>query len=262
MTEALLDVARVAKSFGGVAALSDTSFTVAAGEIVAVIGANGAGKTTLFNVINGQLTPDRGRVRLANEDITGLPPRMLARRGVGRTFQIAATFTSMVVYENVRLALLAREGKAGSLLSSASYRRDPNVLGLLERVGIEDLAHRHCATLPYADLKRVELAIALASRPRLLLMDEPTAGMASAERAHLMALVAAIARDDRVAVLFTEHDMDIVFTHAARVLVLDRGSLIASGSSEAVRADPRVRAVYLGEDGAGDANTGNHRRNA
>ena len=237
----ILEVRNLAKSYGGVQALRGVSFEVAAGEMVALIGPNGAGKTTCFNLLNGQLAPDAGRILLDGKDVAGLPPRDLWRLGVGRTFQVAATFGSLSVRENVEVALLSLRGKTLSPFRTATHA-DP----LLALAGIAHLAGRPCAELAYGDLKRVELAIALANRPRLLLMDEPTAGMAAAERGELMALAARLAREEEIAVLFTEHDMDIVFAHADRVIVLAEGERIAEGPPAAVRADSRVREVYLG----------------
>ena len=247
MSEPVLSVEHLSKSFGGVHAVRDVTFRVLAGELVALIGPNGAGKTTCFNCINGQLRPDRGRAMLAGTDITGRSPRDIALAGVGRTFQVAATFASMTVRQNVDVALLSHAGALQSLHMLPATSRRSQTDALLERAGIASLADRHVGTLPYGDVKRVELALSLAGNPKLLLMDEPTAGMAPADRGTLMATAAELARRDRVAVLFTEHDMDVVFGHADRVIVLDRGALIAEGGPDAIKADPRVRAVYLGE---------------
>jgi branched-chain amino acid transport system ATP-binding protein len=248
VTRAVLQVSRLSKAFGGIRAVDDVSFAVAAGELVALIGPNGAGKTTCFNLVNGQLVPDSGRVELAGTRIDGVPAHLIARRGVGRTFQVAATFASMTVRENVRLARLAHAGHTGRLLRLPTGEDDAMVDALLARVGCADLADAHCAALAYGDAKRVELALALAEAPRLLLMDEPTAGLATRSRAALMQVATDLARRDGIAVLFTEHDMDVVFGFADRVIVLDRGKIIAEGTPEAVRADPRVQAVYLGDD--------------
>ena len=226
-----LAVAELSKSFGGVHALRGVSFAVRAGELLAMIGPNGAGKTTCFNLINGQLRPDAGQIRFEGDRIDGLPTRRLCGLGIGRTFQVAATFSSMTVRENLEVVSASPEA-------------------ILNEVGISELAGRQCAELAYGDLKRVELAIALASRPRLLLMDEPTAGMATAERRALMDLVGRIAKARGISVLFTEHDMDVVFAYADRVIVLAEGELIAQGTPAEVRADARVRAVYLGEEAA------------
>jgi branched-chain amino acid transport system ATP-binding protein len=242
----ILEARGLAKSFGGVRALAGVSFSVAAGELLALIGPNGAGKTTCFNLINGQLKPDAGSVLLAGQDIGGLPPRRLFRLGVGRTFQVAATFGSMTVRENIQVALLSRERRLSSFVSVLKGEAEADEI--LEQVGMRGQATRLCSMLAYGDLKRVELAVALAGKPRLLLMDEPTAGMAPEERSALMQLAAGLARGAGIAVLFTEHDMDVVFGHADRVLVLSEGALIAQGPPSTVRADPRVRKVYLGDD--------------
>ncbi len=246
MTEPLLSIRGIVKAFGGVQALAGVSFDLAAGERIAVIGPNGAGKTTLFNVLDGQLTPDRGSASLAGRPLIGLPPQTIARMGVGRTFQVTATFASMTVRENVQLALLAQRGRTSALLSGLEAHDATAAETLLEQVGIASLARHAAATLAYGDLKRLELAIALAGAPRLLLMDEPTAGMAPPERARLMRLVSDLARTAGAALLFTEHDMDVVFAHADRIVVLNRGHVIAAGSPSEVRADGGVRAVYLG----------------
>jgi len=242
----LLAAEGLSKSFGGVVAAKAVSFAVARGRLVALIGPNGAGKSTIFNIVGGQLRPDAGRVLFDGEDITGLAPRHIWRRGVGRTFQVAATFLSLSVAENVQMALISRAGRTRALWVRAGGLYRDEGLALLDRVGMRDAADRPCRALAYGDLKRVELAIALAGTPRLLLMDEPTAGMAPGERAELMRLVAGLARERGIAVLFTEHDMDAVFAHADRVLVLVRGEIIAQGLPEEVRADAKVRAAYLG----------------
>ncbi|HET7097898.1 MAG TPA: ABC transporter ATP-binding protein [Casimicrobiaceae bacterium] len=250
MSAAVLRVQNLAKSFGGVDAVHDVSFSVAAGELVALIGPNGAGKTTCFNLVNGQLRPDTGTVELLGSRIDGLPPRAIARRGVGRTFQVAALFASMTVQENVQLALLARAGRHQSIGARATDCMRSEAEALLERVRMTEFADQGCATLAYGNAKRVELALALAAAPRLLLMDEPTAGMSPRSRGRLMQLVAALAREQQIALLFTEHDMDVVFGHADRVIVLDRGRVIAEGPPDAIRANANVQAVYLGEEPA------------
>ena len=241
-----LVVRELSRSYGGVQALREVSFTVSSGELVAIIGPNGAGKTTCFNVLNGQLAPDSGEVELDGRSIVGRTPREIWRMGVGRTFQITATFGSMTVRENVQMALVSASGRVYSPFGSFAALQTAEADGLLRRVGMLDQAERPCALLAYGDLKRVELAIALANRPRLLLMDEPTAGMAPEERGALMALTAALGRAEGTAVLFTEHDMDVVFGHADRVIVLHSGQVIASGRPDEIRADPRVQEVYLG----------------
>jgi branched-chain amino acid transport system ATP-binding protein len=242
----LLRVTGLAKSFGGVQAVSAVAFSVAAGEIVALIGPNGAGKTTCFNMLNGQLRPDAGQVELDGQSLVGRKPREVWRLGVGRTFQITATFASMSVIENVQMALLSHHGHIASLWRTATSLYRDDARALLAQVSMADQAERACGVQAYGDLKRVELAIALAHGPRLLLMDEPTAGMAPRERIALMELTASLVRQHNIAVLFTEHDMDVVFAHADRILVLNRGQLIAEGRPAEVRANARVQEVYLG----------------
>jgi branched-chain amino acid transport system ATP-binding protein len=206
----------------------------------------------LFNVLDGQLAPDCGTAALAGRLLTGLAPQAIARLGVGRTFQVTATFASMTVRENVQVALLAHRGRTYSVLSRLRSLGGGEAQSLLERVGIGALGDLAAATLAYGDLKRLELAIALADAPRLLLMDEPTAGLAPPERARLMREVSDLAQGAGAALLFIEHDMDVVFAHADRIVVLNRGRLIAAGAPAAVRADPQVRAVYLGNAPAPD----------
>ncbi len=247
----LLAVAGLVKRYGAVVAVDGIDFTVAAGQRVALIGPNGAGKTTCFNALGGQVKPDAGHVRLAGRDITGKSPHAICRLGLGRTFQIAAVFRSMTVRENVQVALLARHRRLWSLLRRADQFRIAEADALLDRVGLADAAGLPAEMLAYSDLKRLELATTLARHPSLLLMDEPTAGIAAGERRSLMMLVDSLAAERGLGVLFTEHDMDIVFGHADWVLVLDRGQMIAEGTTDAVRADARVREVYLGPAGGG-----------
>ncbi|MEQ1647957.1 MAG: ABC transporter ATP-binding protein [Hyphomicrobiaceae bacterium] len=246
----LLHVDALDKAFGGVIAARNVNFSVKRGEMVALIGPNGAGKSTTFNMVGGQLRPDRGRVTLDGADVTGLSPRAMMRAGVGRTFQIAQTFVSMTVAENVGVALQSLAGKSLSMTGRARDLCRADALDLLATVGMADKADRPVRMLAYGDIKRVELAIALAASPKLLLMDEPTAGMAPKERSELMALTRTMAQSQSLGVLFTEHDMDAVFGYADRVLVLVRGEIIATGTPEEIRKNPRVRQVYLGEMGA------------
>ena len=242
----VLAVDAINKRFGGVRAVSGVSFRLSAGEMLALIGPNGAGKSTCFNMLNGQIPPDSGRIALHGRDITGLAPRRVCRLGVGRTFQITATFASMTVRENVQLALLAHHRQIWRFVRPATAWFTAQADALLTQVGMHDQAARAAGVLAYGDLKRLELAIALANAPTVLLMDEPTAGMAPTERVALMQLARALATQRGLAVLFTEHDMDVVFGTADRILVLNRGELIAEGDGPAIRADPRVREVYLG----------------
>jgi len=244
MTE--LVVRSLCKSFGAVRAVDGVSFSVSGGEFLALIGPNGAGKTTCFNTINGQLSPDAGTIRFDGSDIAGLPPRDICRRGIARTFQIAATFGSMTVVENVQMALIAHARETYRLWRAARSYHRPRALELLRQVGMHEAADRPCRELAYGDVKRVELAIALASDPRLLLMDEPTAGMTPRERNELIALVKVLVVERGVSVLFTEHSMDVVFAFADRIVVRARGRLIADGDAKTIRNDPLVRQVYFG----------------
>ena len=243
---ALLSVQRLAKAFGGVRAVADVSFSLDAGEMLALIGPNGAGKTTCFNMVGGQLAPDAGSVKLAGVELVGLKPESIWRQGVGRTFQIAETFASLTVRENVQLALLSHARRVLGFWRPARTQLAVEADALLASVGMQAQAERAMSVLAYGDVKRVELAIALANKPRLLLMDEPTAGMAPRERNELMALARRLAHEQAIGVLFTEHSMDVVFAHADRIIVLARGELIAEGPPAAVRDDARVREVYFG----------------
>jgi len=241
-----LQVRDLAKNFGGNQAVDNVSFDLAAGELLALIGPNGAGKTTCFNMIYGNLEPSAGSVKLDGVELVGKKPRQIWRLGVGRTFQITATYPSMTVMENVQMALISHAGETFSVLSSARGKHREQAMALLALIGMDSQADRAAGILAYGDLKRLELAVALANDPKLLLMDEPTAGMAPKERRELMALTSDIVAERQVSVLFTEHDMDVVFEYAHRVLVLNRGQLLAEGSVDEVRANPQVQEVYLG----------------
>jgi len=242
----VLALRSLSKAFGGVRAVNEVSFDVAAGEFLAMIGPNGAGKSTSFNMINGQLAPDSGAILLQGRDIAGLAPRAVWRLGVGRTFQVAATFGSMTVAENVQMALISHAGEIYGLWRPAASLRRARALDLLAQVGMRDAADRPCRELAYGDVKRVELAIALANQPRLLLMDEPTAGMGARERHALIELVKRLVVENGISVLFTEHSMDVVFAFADRIVVLARGRLIADGDAASIRDHPQVREVYFG----------------
>ncbi|NTF89790.1 ABC transporter ATP-binding protein [Agrobacterium rhizogenes] len=249
MSQPLLSVSHLSKSYQGVKAVTDVSFSLARGELMALIGPNGAGKSTCFNMLNGQIKPDAGSVVLDGLNTSGLSPARIFRLGVGRTFQIAEVYLSMTVRENVQVAILSHAGDLSEWTGffgrlDRKFRREAEAL--IDLIGLGDHADRPCRELPYGDVKRLELAIALAGDPKLLLMDEPAAGMAPRERIELMKLTARIVEERQIGVLFTEHDMDIVFEHASRILVLNRGAIIAEGSPDAIRTNPDVQAVYLG----------------
>lgn len=267
----LLTVSDLRKSFGGVEAVRGVSFDVRPGQLVALIGSNGAGKTTTFNCINGQLMPDGGHVtynpqalstaqRIEIErsgelnhntsnlhDITGRAPRRIAKLGIGRTFQITATFASMTVIENVQMVFISGHKLWKRLWGKAGALYHDEAMALLSLVGLDAQAQRHTATLAYGDLKRLELAIALATDPKLLLMDEPTAGMGVEERDSLMRLTRDLAQQKNIGVLFTEHDMDAVFGYADWIIVMHRGDVIARGLPHDIKSNATVKAAYLGE---------------
>ena len=242
----LLKVSGLGKSFGGVKAVDGISFELAAGELLALIGPNGAGKSTTFNMVNGQLRADAGSIQLGGQELIGLAPRDIWRLGVSRTFQIAETFSSLTVVENVQMALLSSDRKLFSMWRRAADHKRDEALVLLDQVNMKTQADRPCSVLAYGDVKRVELAMAMANNPKLLLMDEPTAGMAPRERNDLMALTKQLVVDRGMAVLFTEHSMDVVFAYADRMIVLARGRLIAEGKPLEIRDHPKVQEVYFG----------------
>ncbi len=245
----VLSVRDLRKAFGGVRAVDGVSVELARGEMRALIGPNGAGKTTLFNMLTGQLAADAGEVWLGDVRLSGLPPHLIWRRGVSRTFQITATFATLSVLENVQVPLLSSAGRSLTLFTPATRLEVDRARALLDLVGLADQAARPAGVLAYGDLKKLELAIALANEPAVLLLDEPTAGMAPAERGDLMRLIVSISRERGLTVLFTEHDMDVVWSVAERVLVLHQGRVIAEGTPAEVRGNARVRQVYLGEEG-------------
>jgi len=242
----LLQVRGLTRRFGGNLAVAGIDFDVHAGELLALIGPNGAGKSTTFNMVNGQLPATAGSVRFDGREILGMASHKVAQLGVSRSFQIAATFASLTVLQNVQMALIAHRRRVFSFFSRADAHEPEQAMALLEQVGMAQLARHPCSDLAYGDVKRLELAMSLAGEPRLLLMDEPTAGMGPGERNALVALVKEIVRERNMGVLFTEHSMDVVFDHADRILVLARGKVIAQGDPIEIRAHPEVRQVYFG----------------
>jgi branched-chain amino acid transport system ATP-binding protein len=241
-----LAIRSLSKAFGGVRAVNEVSFDVRSGEFLALIGPNGAGKSTCFNMINGQLASDSGEIWFEGSKLNGRKPREIWRLGIARTFQVAATFGSMTVVENVQMALISHAHQVYRLWRPAASLHRDRALELLDQVGMRAQADRPSRELAYGDVKRVELAIALANDPRLLLMDEPTAGMAPRERNDLIALVKRLVIERGISVLFTEHSMDVVFAFADRIIVLARGRLIADGDATSIRNDAQVREVYFG----------------
>ena len=245
-----LQVSGVVKSFGGLRALQDVSFSVERGEIRAIIGPNGAGKSTLFNVMTGLFPPDSGEVVFDGERISGVPPHRIIRKGIGRSFQITNIFPRMTVFENVQVALFSHHGKSRHAFGFA--RRYPTVaaeaLAILGQVGLEEKHEMSASILSHGDQKRLEIAISLASRPRLLMLDEPTAGMSRFESRETVELLRTISREQGLTLVFTEHDMDIVFGISEKIVVLQQGSVIADGAPAEIKANPQVRKAYLGEE--------------
>ncbi|MGH7323790.1 MAG: ABC transporter ATP-binding protein [Candidatus Rokuibacteriota bacterium] len=243
----MLEVRDLVKSFDGFLAVAGVTFSVPAGAISAIIGPNGAGKTTLFNLITGHLRADRGRVILKGRDVTGTAPHDLCRLGVGRSFQRTNIFPRLTVFQNVQAAFLSHRGRGWDLLRPVEGLYREETLGLLESLGLADRAGEVAGFLSHGGQKQLELGLALALEPEILLLDEPTAGMSAAETRESIRLIERIARARGLTLLFTEHDMEVVFSIAQRITVLHQGRVIADGAPEAVRRDPDVRRVYLGE---------------
>jgi branched-chain amino acid transport system ATP-binding protein len=246
---ALLTCRGLRKAFGGVRAVDGVDLEVLEGELHALIGPNGAGKSTLFNLLTGQVRRDKGEVYFDGHRIDGLPPYRVMRRGIARTFQITSVFRHLTALENVQVSLFAhyqRHLNPAALLIPARRSKLKEAMHLLEQVGLAPNAFKPAGALSHGDQKRLELAIALASQPRMLLLDEPTTGMAPPERRETMALIARIARERGLTLLFTEHDMDVVFGWAERITVMHQGKIAAQGRPNEVRANPEVRRIYLG----------------
>ncbi|ETR76318.1 hemolysin III [Afipia sp. P52-10] len=244
---AALETDGLVKRFGGVTATRDLSLTVARGARHALIGPNGAGKTTVVNLLTGVLRPDAGRIRLDGEEIAALPVYKRVRKGLSRTFQINQLFADLTPLEAISLAVSERRGQG--LRFWAALRDDAETVeeieALLERFRLTDAMNVRTATLPYGKQRLLEIALAIAAKPRVLLLDEPAAGVPEAERHDILAAVAGLPRD--VSVLLIEHDMDLVFSFADRISVLVNGGLFVEGTPDEVAKDPRVKAVYLGE---------------
>ncbi len=243
----MLEVRDVERSFDGFVAVGGVSLRVERGEIAAIIGPNGAGKTTFFNLITGHLKPDAGSVILKGRDITGLPPHEISRLGMGRSFQRTNIFQRLTVFENVQAAFISHRRRSFDLLHRAADLYRAETEAVLALIGLVDRAGSMSAALSHGNQKQLELGIALASEPDLLLLDEPTAGMSAPETRETIRLIERVARERGLTLLFTEHDMEVVFTIAQTITVLHQGRVIAHGTPATVRADREVRRVYLGE---------------
>ncbi len=243
----MLEVRGVRKAFDGFQAVAGVDLTVAERSICAIIGPNGAGKTTFFNLITGHLRPDAGSVRLKGREITGLPPHDICRLRMARSFQRTNIFPRLTVFQNVQAAFISHRGHGLNFFSNVDrfYRAETETL--LQSIGLFERGHEISGFLSHGNQKQLELGIALASEPEILLLDEPTAGMSATETRETIALIERIVRDHGLTLLFTEHDMDVVFSIAQTIAVLHQGRVIAEGTPAEVRADPEVRRVYLGE---------------
>src|SRR5262245_17220822 len=251
----LLDVRGLRKSFAEFVAVGGVDLAIPEGGITAIIGPNGAGKTTFINLLTGKLVPDAGRVAFAGSDVTRLPTSARVRAGMSRTFQVTNIFPRLSTEENVAVPLLAMAGRALHPLRRFDSLRDVHqaALGLLGEVGLEGRAQAPAAELSHGDRRLLEIALALATSPRLLLLDEPTAGMGSGERERVLGRVRQLAASSKLTIVLIEHDMEIVFGLASRIVVLHQGKVIADGPPQAIREDARVRDIYLGEANLGDS---------
>jgi branched-chain amino acid transport system ATP-binding protein len=243
----VLEARDLRRSFGGVSAIDGVSLSVTQREIVAIIGPNGAGKSTLFNLLTGHLRPDAGRVSLAGRDVTGLAPHRLCALGVGRSFQRTNIFPKLTVFENVQAAIIAHRGRGRDMWSRSAQLYRDEAEALLRDVNLLDKASLAGGAMSHGNQKQLELGIALAGRPALLLLDEPTAGMSAAETRDSMELLRRIAAERGLTLLFTEHDMSVVFSTAQRIAVLHQGRLIAIGTPDEIRSHEEVKRVYLGD---------------
>jgi branched-chain amino acid transport system ATP-binding protein len=242
----VLEVSRLSKSFGGFRAVSDVSLTVETRQIAAVIGPNGAGKSTLFNLITGHLRPDSGKVILDGRDITGAAPYRICRMGVGRSFQRTNIFAKLTVFENLQAAFIVHHRRGPNLWSRSDSLYRDETMKLLRLIGLSGQEKTIAGTLSYGNQKQVELGLALASDPRVLLLDEPTAGMSATETHDTIALLERIAEERELTLIFTDHDMEVVFSIARKIAVLHQGRIIAEGLPDTVRTNDEVRRVYLG----------------
>lgn len=248
----MLELTDVGKSYGGFVAVKGMNLFVGQGEMRALIGPNGAGKTTLLNLISGYFAPDSGTIRFKNRSIGGMPPHTLYHTGIARSFQVTSVFPGFSVFENVQVALMARRGRCRNLLRPKSKVLREEVEALLDYVSMGHRAPDEAAELNAGDRKRLEFAMALASEPELLLLDEPTAGMGESEKTIVMEVIRKINRESGITVLFTEHDMDVIFVMADRITVMHQGSHFAEGTPQEVRDNKRVQEIYFGGADADD----------
>ena len=247
--ENILEIKNLSKSFGGVQAVNNVSFNVIRGELSSVIGPNGAGKTTLFNLLSGYLSPDYGTALFEGENIIGIPVPDISRRGLGRSFQRSNIFLGLSVFENVQAAVISHQKKGSILMKGANNFSEVNerAYQILDSVGLAYKAGEPSASLAHGDQKLLDIAISLSTNPKMVLLDEPTAGMSAEERFKIMNLVTTLWERMNLTLVFIEHDMDIVFSTSQKIRVLNRGKLIAEGKPEDIKSNKEVRTAYLGE---------------
>lgn len=244
----MLAAQQLMKKFGGLMATNNVSFEIQQGELSSIIGPNGAGKTTLFNLLTGHLRPDTGKVTFNGQDITGLPPHEICRLGIGRSFQHINIFPRLSIFDNVQASVLAGQGKCVNIFASAKNMAWEETLQVLETVELAGKKEHTAGLLSHGDQKRLEIGIALALRPSLLLLDEPTAGMSPEETAGIANLIQRMVREQGLTALFVEHDMSVVFGISQKIRVLHLGRIIATGTPEEIRSDMQVQQIYLGEE--------------
>jgi branched-chain amino acid transport system ATP-binding protein len=245
--DTLLSVRNLCRSFGGLAVTQDVSLDIAPGAQEAIIGPNGAGKSTFFNLLTGYHRPSSGSIFFDGTEVSRMPPHLIVRRGMARAFQVANIFVRMTVFENIRCAVQSHMGRTLDLLGSAERPGAERTREILEMCRLSDRADVNAASLSQGDRKKLELALALASRPKLLLLDEPTAGMSLEETHETMNVVDDLNQRLGIAILFTEHDMSVVFNHARRISVLHRGKIVAQGLPDDIRNDEYAQEIYFGE---------------
>ncbi|NNF99335.1 MAG: ABC transporter ATP-binding protein [Desulfobacteraceae bacterium] len=244
----MLQVKSLTKNFDGFMAVNGAGLSLEKGQVIAVIGPNGAGKTTLFNLITGQLAPTSGTIRFKGEDITGIPPYAIVRKGLCRSYQVVNIFNRLTVFENVQVAVLSRRKHTFNLFSNARRMAVNETSRILESVGLKDMAHSISGSLSHGDQKVLEIAISLGNRPELLIMDEPTAGMSPEETEVTLSLMKKLSDEMGLTILFCEHDMNMVFAIAHEIMVMQQGKSIIQGKPDAVRVDKQVQEAYLGGD--------------
>lgn len=246
--ETILKVVRLNKSFGGLKATNDVDYEMTTRELSAIIGPNGAGKSTFFNLLTGFHKVDSGQVYYKGRDITNWHPHKIARLGITRAFQVSNIYPALTTYENIRQAILTKQNRTLNFFTPAERLAKKETLELLEITGLSQNTNMIAGNLSQGDKKRLELAIALGSKPKLVFLDEPTAGMSGEETRETMELVSRLNKEMGLTILFTEHDMSVVFGYARRLTVLHQGTIIAEGTPEEVRANERAQKIYLGEE--------------